>query len=412
MYAYGHVGYLMAGIAGQANGTPDAKYSGGWEEAYAGIVGGGITAAGTSWQYNVSYGLQSYCIGGAMLMCQIASSSGERAGDFTWPRWSRSQLPEGAVPGQQHHGRRLSLRAERLPAQPHAHRRRQRPARPRVRHHVRRSRGSPCSTPTRCTTCPPATTLPRDGMRALQVRARLHAGARRGRARSARWSGRGRPTRTSRCRRSAPASKAAGRSPARSGRPTITYRWTTLGGDDPSTRTFERWDLFYSGGDIDTWVQGQLMKNIHYNSNVRMQRVLGRLRLGPTWRFTGSFSDFRANELNNLGGVISHAGRRGHRARVAVRVGAHAVAGRLRPRHPGDAVARLGRARHPARAGGQPVAGRHCQPQHPVLIGHVATMSPTLNPQPKDAADSGHHQRRHQRRHRLQRSPGSAQPFR
>ena len=88
--------------------------------------------------------------------------------------------------------------------------------------------------------------------------------------------------------------------------PTITYRWTTLGGDDPSTETFERWDLFYSGGDIDTWVQGQLMKNIHYNSNVRMQRVLGRLRLSPTWRFTGSFSDFRANELNNLGGVISH----------------------------------------------------------------------------------------------------------
>src|SRR5512139_1838334 len=78
----------MAGIAGQANGTPDAKYSGGWEEAYAGIVGGGSTAAGTSWQYNLSYGLQSYCIGGAMLLCQIAGSSGERAGDFTWPRWS------------------------------------------------------------------------------------------------------------------------------------------------------------------------------------------------------------------------------------------------------------------------------------------------------------------------------------
>jgi hypothetical protein len=36
-----------------------------------------------------------------------------------------------------------------------------------------------------------------------------------------------------------------------------------------------------------------------------MQRVLGRLRLSPKWRFTGSFSDFRANQLNNLGGVVS-----------------------------------------------------------------------------------------------------------
>jgi len=48
VYAYGHVGYLMAGIAGQANGTSAAKYSGGWEEAYAGVVGGGSTASGTS----------------------------------------------------------------------------------------------------------------------------------------------------------------------------------------------------------------------------------------------------------------------------------------------------------------------------------------------------------------------------
>ena len=48
------------------------------------------------------------------------------------------------------------------------------------------------------------------------------------------------------------------------------------------------------------------MKNIHYNSNVRMQRVLGRLRFSPSWRFTGSFSEYRANELNNLGGVVSN----------------------------------------------------------------------------------------------------------
>ena len=86
--------------------------------------------------------------------------------------------------------------------------------------------------------------------------------------------------------------------------PSITYRFTSTSGDDPATERFERWDLFYSGGDIDTWVQGQLMKNIQFNSNVRMQRVLLRLRLAPQWRFTGAFSDFRANQTNNLGGVI------------------------------------------------------------------------------------------------------------
>ena len=66
--------------------------------------------------------------------------------------------------------------------------------------------------------------------------------------------------------------------------PSVTYRFTSTSGDDPATGSFERWDLFYSGGDIDTWVQGQLMKNIHYNSNVRMQRVLWRAR---GWRRRG-----------------------------------------------------------------------------------------------------------------------------
>lgn len=47
------------------------------------------------------------------------------------------------------------------------------------------------------------------------------------------------------------------------------------------------------------------MKNIQYNSNVRMQRVLGRLSFSPRWRFTVSFSDFTANQTNNVGGVIA-----------------------------------------------------------------------------------------------------------
>ena len=235
MYAYGHVGYLMAGIAGQANGTPDAKYSGGWEEAYAGVVGGGSTASGTSWQYNVSYGLQSYCIGGAMLLCQIAGSSGDRAGDFTWPRWSGRNFLKAQFRDQQHHGRRLPLRAERLPAQPHADRGRERCSTTRATAPRTGSRGSRCSTPTRCTTCP----------RARPCRATACGRCSCGRAtrrppgtpaRSARWSGRGRRTRTS-TMSAIGAGVEGGWSFARTKwAPTITYRWTTLGGDDPSTR--------------------------------------------------------------------------------------------------------------------------------------------------------------------------------
>ena len=60
-----------------------------------------------------------------------------------------------------------------------------------------------------------------------------------------------------------------------------------------------------SPNDIDTWVQGQLMKNIHYNSNVKVHRVLARATPDARWRLTAAASSYRADTLNNIGGVIS-----------------------------------------------------------------------------------------------------------
>jgi hypothetical protein len=303
LYAYGHVGYLMAGIAGQANGTSDAKYSGGWEEAYAGVVGGGSTAAGTQWSYNVSYGLQSYCIGGSMLLCQIAGSSGDRAGDFTWPRWSgrnflkaQFRVNNTVVDGFRFEPNDFPRSYTRIAGM-----------------NVEHDAGYGATYGLTWLSVlesnslyylPTGDTLPRDGMRVVQLRGGYSpAPGRPGPVGKIEWA---RQTNANFDMSAIGAGIEGGWSFARTKWvPTITYRRTTLGGDDPATDTFERWDLFYSGGDIDTWVQGQLMKNVHYNSNVRMQRVLGRVRVSPTWRFTATFSDFRANELNNLGGVVS-----------------------------------------------------------------------------------------------------------
>ena len=67
-------------------------------------------------------------------------------------------------------------------------------------------------------------------------------------------------------------------------RPSVTYRYSRTTGDDPGTSRYERWDLLYSGNDINTWVQGQLMKNIQYNSNVVVQRVMVRAQPRRTLR--------------------------------------------------------------------------------------------------------------------------------
>ncbi len=82
-------------------------------------------------------------------------------------------------------------------------------------------------------------------------------------------------------------------------RPTISYRHTLLTGDNPDTKRFERWDILYSGDDVTTWVQGPLMKNILFNTNLETSRF--QLQLFPKgWRVTTQYSFFLANQLNTV----------------------------------------------------------------------------------------------------------------
>ena len=92
-------------------------------------------------------------------------------------------------------------------------------------------------------------------------------------------------------------------------RPTLSYRYSLLTGDDPATDKFERWDILYSGDDMVTWVQGKLMKNILFNTNLEVNRF--QLQIFPKgWRLTGQYSFFLANQLNTIPspaiGTFSH----------------------------------------------------------------------------------------------------------
>ena len=303
VYAYGHLSYLAPAIAGQANGTASAKFAHGVEDAYVGVVGGGRTAAGTAWQYNLSFGQQPYCIGGAMFLCQVASSSGERAGDFTWPRWTAKDFLKAQVRVNNDTADAFYFRPNDYPSTS------TRIAG--VNYNHDRGYGLSFGATWLAVVASDSkyyladgSTLSREGLRAWQLRG-AYAPA----------PGRGGPIVKLEYGRQTNADfeMAASAVAAEGGwwfgkarwAPSVTYRFTSTTGDDPASGSFERWDLLYSGGDIDTWVQGQLMKNIHYNSNVQMHRVMARARVKPTWRLTGSFSNFRANTLNNLGGVIA-----------------------------------------------------------------------------------------------------------
>ena len=82
-------------------------------------------------------------------------------------------------------------------------------------------------------------------------------------------------------------------------RPAVSYRYSLLSGDNPATHRYERWDFFYSGDDIFTWVQGVLTKNIMFNTNMEVHRF--QLQLFPNrWRVTTQYVFVMANQLTSV----------------------------------------------------------------------------------------------------------------
>lgn len=86
-------------------------------------------------------------------------------------------------------------------------------------------------------------------------------------------------------------------------RPALSYRYSQFSGDDPGTRTFERWDPLFAGGAGDEWVQGLNHYKVVQTSNVIAHRIMGRLYVSPQFELTPQFWIFKADNLNNLGGA-------------------------------------------------------------------------------------------------------------
>lgn len=71
--------------------------------------------------------------------------------------------------------------------------------------------------------------------------------------------------------------------------PNVSYRYASFSGDDPNTRTFERFDAQLSSG-LDTWVQGVNAKKVVSNTNLNSHRI--RLNLAPSPKLSFTFDYF------------------------------------------------------------------------------------------------------------------------
>lgn len=301
-YLYASTLYLGTLTVGQDNNRNDTRTTGQWEEAYVGIVDAGVTASGLVWRANLSYGKQPYCIGGGMLLCQIASSGGDRGADFAWPRWAGDNFLKAQLRLNQTLLEAFRFEPNDFPST------KTRLAGVNVDHDSGRglAMGFTWLTAERGELgyfLPNGRSYEREGLRAWHVRGEWRppatSGGPIGKLDYARQTHADFDMRAT-----GYAAEAGWQFANLRWTPSVTYRYSSTSGDDPATPRYERWDLLYSGGDIDTWVQGQLMKNIQYNSNVKVHRVLVRVSPDPSWRLTGAVSSYRADTLNNIGGVI------------------------------------------------------------------------------------------------------------
>lgn len=86
-------------------------------------------------------------------------------------------------------------------------------------------------------------------------------------------------------------------------KPLLTYRFASLSGDDPDTARYERWDPLLMGISPWDWVQGMNHGKVFGNANRISHRLQLEIRPRPDVQLISQYWEFRADELNNIGGL-------------------------------------------------------------------------------------------------------------
>lgn len=87
-----------------------------------------------------------------------------------------------------------------------------------------------------------------------------------------------------------------------SGNPSISYRFAMFSGDNPDSKSFNRWDALYTGGNGEQWVQGSNMYKMVQNSNELSHRVQFIISPARKLQLVTQLWLFYAPQTMNLGG--------------------------------------------------------------------------------------------------------------
>ena len=302
VHAFGGLSAIGSASIGRELFTDDTRSHVDVEDAYAGLVGGSVSADGDRFAWTVSAGRQRFAIGDGFLIVNTATNGRDRAALQSNPRWAADMTAIVRMSYNAWRAEVFQLDPDELPALD-----------TRTRIQGVNLEGSPVPgltaglTGLRVPTSDYAyytstTVLRREGLRVADARLRWQPAP----------PGRDGPFLAAEAAQQTNADFDM-RARAWTGEagyvfatttwsPTLSYRYARFSGDDPATARFERWDPLLSGGNGETWVQGINHFKVFQNSNLETHRVQARLRPTARLELVPQLWVFRADTTNNLGG--------------------------------------------------------------------------------------------------------------
>lgn len=301
LHIYGGVSYLVSFSAGNELFTNRSRFYGAPEDAFFGIVGGKQYAVGKKYLYNVTYGRKSFTLGDGFLITNTSMNGDNRAALQLNARWAAKELFTASFqwnwvmlqvfnikPNEldnlnsntvlrganlqlySKHGGILGLSYITVP-------------RSNFRYYL-----------------PDGTIHSRKGLEVYNIRL-FHNNSPKGgvffKAEAAYERNRNFDMKAW-----AYYSELGWNFARVKGRPSVSYRYASFSGDDPDSKSYNRWDALYTGGNGEMWVQGSNMYKLVQNSNERTHRFQALYSPGKKWQMVGQFWLFYADDLNNIGG--------------------------------------------------------------------------------------------------------------
>lgn len=301
LHVYGGASYLVSFSAGDELFTQKARIYGDVEDAFVGIVGGKKTAGGNKYRYNFTYGRKSFTLADGWLIITTAMNGANRAALQLNPRWAAKQLITGGLAWNRFTLQLFSVRPNELDMLN---------SKTTINGaNLEMNNGkygvlglSYLTVPNSGFRyyLPDGSVESRKGLEVYNLRWFRTSGQEGGLL----FKGEMGYERNRNFDMSAWAYYAeVGWNFAKvKGSPTISYRYAHFGGDNADSKSYNRWDALYTGGNGEQWVQGSIMYKLVQNSNENTHRLQAVYRPTKLLQMVGQVWLFYAPQLNNIGG--------------------------------------------------------------------------------------------------------------